>query len=348
MLPPFEPPIAGGARTPRWARPCACSRPDERRDQPDVAPVRGVHHGAVHHDSQPRGQQRGGADAVGVPPLDHVASGEEQRAQQDAEQRQQPDQPLLRHRAHVDAVRGKLICVARRDDADRLELARADADRFLERQLQSGALREEALAVVALERGALLEEAERAGGRDHGEGDHSHDGDREQREERPAAAAPPHGEDREQDDHADHRARPRGAGVGEQDPQDQHDEDEALRERAHAKQPRVDQLLEQDQRRGDEERPVDVRVLEQRLRPQAVRGGEGGAARDGEEQREGGDGGVHERGGDVHAHEHPAFPGGVDVAGEPDAEGEQVERDPHVEEARGRGRRPPRPRRCSA
>jgi hypothetical protein len=97
--------------------------------------------------------------------LQRVARGKDQRPTDQRQQHGEPGDPLLGQHAHVERVS--------RDRYEHVELARADAERVLERQVEARPLGAEALDVVGLVVGPLVEEVSGAGGLDE-----HHDGGR--------------------------------------------------------------------------------------------------------------------------------------------------------------------------
>ena len=210
---------------------------------------------------------------------------------------EEPRVSLLPQRSRVGAVG--------RDVGDRLELARPRPERVLGGGSQARPLAAEAVGVVGLRARPLGEEVGRAGrhhdrrdagGRDRGHGD--------QRRRRPDAAA--QREDQPEHDERDREVHPCAAGVGEQDADQQDRQQHGLGGQPRRQQPGTDDLLDQDQRGRDEERPEDVRVLEEGPAAIALRQQLGAGQRP--EQREHPDHGRGDRRGEIGAHEQQRAP----------------------------------------
>jgi hypothetical protein len=108
--------------------------------------VQRVDEKAIREEAAPGREQRGRADAIGVHTEGDVTRGEAEREHQQAVEKQHPEDTFLGERADVRAV-GRQI-------GDRLELARAEAERVSLGDLDAGSLGSEPLGVVVLERRA--------------------------------------------------------------------------------------------------------------------------------------------------------------------------------------------------
>src|ERR671921_183690 len=122
----------------------SCPRcPDERRHDPEVAPMERVDDEAVDDDPAPGGEQRGGADSLGVTAGNGIGEGSPQCEDHERRKAEETRKPLLGNGPYVGAVRG--------DRGDVLELSRPDPERVALRRLEPRDPGAEAISVVPLE-----------------------------------------------------------------------------------------------------------------------------------------------------------------------------------------------------
>lgn len=293
--------------------------PDERGDEPQVAPVERVDERAVDQQPAPGAQERGRTDAVGVAADAGVAGGEQQRPAEQGDERRQPQAALLGEHPDVHAVG--------RDRLDELELPRADAERVRLGEAGPAALGGEPPDVVGLGAGPMFQQGAGAGQRDRRGADAGERDDQRHPDRQTAAGV---GAQRDHEQHhgqRDGEVQPARARVGEQDAERQNREAHGGGSPAQAQEPGPQRLLDEDRSGGDEERPEDVRVLEQPL-------GAGGALteqrlvpgvrHDEREQRQGRSGDGTD---DVGTDHDPHPPGGGEVGRQPDREDHEVQRD---------------------